>query len=78
VLPSCGTVGRLLDALPATDGEILRDLLGLAEIGIVTLEEPHSLIRVVTDGAALFQPTDDELPLVAPLSTDLDDIAEVA
>lgn len=56
VLPSCGTVGRLLDALPATDGEILRDLLGLAEAGIVTLEDPHSLIRVVTDSTCDLPP----------------------
>jgi DegV family protein with EDD domain len=56
VLPSNGTVGRLLDALPGTDGEILRDLLGLAELGIVKLEEPHSLIRVVTDSTCDLPP----------------------
>ena len=52
LLPDCGTVGRLLDALPATDGEILRDLLGLRELGIVTLEEPEELVRVVTDSTS--------------------------
>jgi DegV family protein with EDD domain len=51
-LPSCATVGRLLDLLPATDGEILRDLLGLRELGIVTLEEPQDLVRVVTDSTS--------------------------
>ncbi|HEX2224555.1 MAG TPA: DegV family protein [Thermoanaerobaculia bacterium] len=56
VLPSSGTVGRLLDALPATDGAILRDLLGLAEAGIVKLEEPQSLIRVVTDSTSDLPP----------------------
>ena len=51
-LPGCVTVGRLLDALPATDGEILRDLLGLRELGIVALEEPEDLVRVVTDSTS--------------------------
>jgi DegV family protein with EDD domain len=52
VLPNCFTVGRLLDALPATDNEILRDLLGLREMGIVTLEEPEELVTVVTDSTS--------------------------
>src|ERR1700681_4519604 len=52
VLPNCLTVGRLLDALPATDNEILRDLLGLREMGIVTLEEPEELVTVVTDSTS--------------------------
>lgn len=57
VLPGCLTVGRLLDALPAaTDGEILRDLLGLKELGIVTLEEPEDLVRVVTDSTSDLPP----------------------
>jgi DegV family protein with EDD domain len=51
-VPAGVTVGRLLDALPATDGEILRDLLGLRELGILTLEEPHDLVRVVTDSTS--------------------------
>ncbi len=56
-LPGCGTVGRLLDALPgATDGEILRDLIGLREMGIVALEEPEELVRVVTDSTCDLPP----------------------
>ncbi|HVR97559.1 MAG TPA: DegV family protein [Thermoanaerobaculia bacterium] len=51
-LPGCATVGRLLDSLPATDGEVLRDLLGLRELGIVSLEEPQDLVRVVTDSTS--------------------------
>jgi DegV family protein with EDD domain len=51
-LPACPTVGRLLDSLPATDGEILRDLLGLRGLGIVKLEEPQDLVRVVTDSTS--------------------------
>jgi len=50
------TVGRLLDALPATDGQILRDLLGLRELGIVVLEEPRDLVRVVTDSTCDLPP----------------------
>ncbi len=56
VLPGCVTVGRLLDALPGTDGEILRDLIGLRELGIVTLEEPEELVRVVTDSTCDLPP----------------------
>lgn len=57
VLPGCGTVGRLLDALPgATDGEILRDLIGLREMGIIALEEPEELVRVVTDSTCDLPP----------------------
>src|SRR6185312_6266408 len=52
VLPNCPTVGRLLDALPATDNEIVRDLLGLQEMGIVVLEEPEELVTVVTDSTS--------------------------
>jgi len=56
-LPGCGTVGRLLDALPgATDGEILRDLIGLREMGIIALEEPEELVRVVTDSTCDLPP----------------------
>lgn len=55
-LPSCPTVGRLLDALPAPDGEILRDLLGLREQGLVMLEEPQDLVRVVTDSTSDLPP----------------------
>ncbi|HEY7215910.1 MAG TPA: DegV family protein [Thermoanaerobaculia bacterium] len=56
VLPGCVTVGRLLDAMPATDGEILRDLVGLRELGIVTLEEPEEIVRVVTDSTSDLPP----------------------
>jgi DegV family protein with EDD domain len=56
VLPGCVTVGRLLDALSATDGEILRDLIGLREMGIVALEEPEELVRVVTDSTCDLPP----------------------
>lgn len=57
VLPSCVTVGRLLDAMPAaTDGDVLRDLLGLRELGIVVLEEPEELVRVVTDSTSDLPP----------------------
>ena len=57
VLPSCVTVGRLLDALPsATDGEILRDLIGLRELGIVSIEEPQEQVCVVTDSTSDLPP----------------------
>ncbi len=57
VLPGCVTVGRLLDALPlSTDGEVLRDLMGLREMGIVALEEPEELVRVVTDSTSDLPP----------------------
>jgi DegV family protein with EDD domain len=56
VLAAGGTVGRLLDALPAADGEILRDLMALREKGVVTLEEPRDLVRVVTDSASDLPP----------------------
>jgi DegV family protein with EDD domain len=56
VLPSSVTVGRLLDALPANDGDILRDLIGLREVGIVALEEPQELVRVVTDSTSDLPP----------------------
>ncbi|HYG62075.1 MAG TPA: DegV family protein [Thermoanaerobaculia bacterium] len=55
-LPSCPTVGRLLDALPASDGEILRDLLELRELGLLRLEEPQDLVRVVTDSTSDLPP----------------------
>jgi DegV family protein with EDD domain len=42
-------VGRLLDTLPATDGELVRDLLQLADLGVVAFEEPWTRVRVVTD-----------------------------
>ncbi|HEX7180376.1 MAG TPA: DegV family protein [Thermoanaerobaculia bacterium] len=54
--PGSVTVGRLLDALPATDGEVLRDLMGLRELGVVALEEPRDLVRVVTDSTSDLPP----------------------
>ena len=56
MVPSSLTVGRLVDSMPATDGEILRDLLDLCEQGIVTLEEPEDLVRVVTDSTSDLPP----------------------
>jgi DegV family protein with EDD domain len=57
VLPACVTVGRLLDAMPeATDGEILRDLIGLRELRIVAIEEPEDLVCVVTDSTCDLPP----------------------
>jgi DegV family protein with EDD domain len=57
VLPACVTVGRLLDAMPeATDGEILRDLIGLRELRIVAIEEPEELVCVVTDSTCDLPP----------------------
>jgi fatty acid kinase fatty acid binding subunit len=56
VLPGSVTVGRLLDAMTATDGEILRDLIGLREMDIVTLEEPQDLVTVVTDSTSDLPP----------------------
>jgi fatty acid kinase fatty acid binding subunit len=55
-LPSCATVARLLDALPATDGEILRDLLDLRALGAVALEEPDDQVQVVTDSTCDLPP----------------------
>lgn len=55
-IPTAGTVSRLLDALPETDGEVLRDLLGMRELGIVALEEPQDLVRVVTDSTSDLPP----------------------
>lgn len=55
-VPSAVTVGRLVDALPETDGQVLRDLLGLRELGIVAVEEPQELVRVVTDSTSDLPP----------------------
>lgn len=51
-LPNAVTVARLVDELPHTDGELLRGLLALAELGAISLEEPQDLVRVVTDSTA--------------------------
>lgn len=51
-VPAAGTVGRLLDAVAETDGQILRDLMGLRELGIVEIEEPRDFVRVITDSTS--------------------------
>jgi DegV family protein with EDD domain len=55
-VPSAVTIGRLVDALPETDGQVLRDLLGLRELGVVAVEEPRELVRVVTDSTCDLPP----------------------
>jgi DegV family protein with EDD domain len=55
-IPAAGTVGRLLDAVAETDGQILRDLMGLRELGIVEIEEPQDLVRVITDSTSDLPP----------------------
>ncbi len=52
VLTDGPTVGQLLDSLPATDGEILRDLLAFSDRGLVAFEEPRTPVSIVTDSAA--------------------------
>jgi fatty acid kinase fatty acid binding subunit len=51
-IPAARTVGRLVDALPATDGEVLRALGELVAIGVVEVEEPEAAVRVVTDSTS--------------------------
>jgi len=51
-IPGASTVGRLVDALPATDGEVLRTLAELVSIGVVEVEEPEARVRVVTDSTS--------------------------
>jgi hypothetical protein len=50
------TVGHLLDTLPGTDGEVLRDLLAFRERGLVVFEEPRLPAAVVTDSASDLTP----------------------
>jgi fatty acid-binding protein DegV/CheY-like chemotaxis protein len=52
VLTDGPTVGQILDSLPATDGEILRDLLAFSDRGLVAFEEPRTPVSIVTDSAA--------------------------
>ncbi len=52
VLADGPSVGHLLDTLPGTDGEILRDLLAFHDRGLVVFEEPRTPVGVVTDSAA--------------------------
>ncbi len=70
VIEGCGSVGDLLDALPATDGRIIQMLRSLQERGWVKLETPRVAVAVVTDSTADLPP---ELArrhdiLVVPLS----------
>jgi DegV family protein with EDD domain len=51
-IPAARTVGRLVDALPATDGEVLRALGELAAMGVVEVEEPEAAVRIVTDSTS--------------------------
>lgn len=51
-IPSAPSVGRLLDLLAATDGEIVRALRELLEMGVVVAEEPEAAVRVVTDSTS--------------------------
>ncbi|HBL31998.1 MAG TPA: hypothetical protein DD490_34680 [Acidobacteria bacterium] len=55
-IPAAGTVGRLLDRVAETDGQILRDLMGLRELGIVAVEEPYDFVRVITDSTSDLPP----------------------
>jgi DegV family protein with EDD domain len=55
-VPAAGTVGRLLDALAEIDGQILRDLMGLRELGILEIEEPQDFVRVITDSTSDLPP----------------------
>src|ERR1700732_5025317 len=50
--PAARTVVRLVDALPATDGEVLRALGELVAIGVVAVEEPEAAVLVVTDSTS--------------------------
>jgi len=51
-IPMAPTVGRLVDRLAATDGEILRALGELLAMGAVAVEEPEAAVRVVTDSTS--------------------------
>jgi fatty acid kinase fatty acid binding subunit len=51
-VPVAPTVGRLVDRLTATDGEILRALGELLAMGAVAVEEPEAAVRVVTDSTS--------------------------
>lgn len=46
------TVGKLVDELPARDGDLVEDLRALEKRGLVVLEEPESRVQVVTDSTA--------------------------
>lgn len=55
-VPGAGTVGKLLDTLPETDGAILRVLQELAAMGVVALEEDTVRVQVVTDSTSDLTP----------------------
>ena len=70
VIEGCGSIGELLDALPATDGRIVQMLRSLQERGWAKIERPRVAVAVVTDSTADLPP---ELArrhdiLVVPLS----------
>ena len=46
------TLGRLLEALPEPDGELIQALRELEEGGLVNLREPDRRVQVVTDSTA--------------------------
>ncbi len=45
-------VWRLVDSLPAADGEVLDELWRLQQMGFVAFEEPEYTVRVLTDSTA--------------------------
>jgi DegV family protein with EDD domain len=51
-IPGAAGVGRLLDALPETDGAIVRVLQELTALGAVVIEEPAAEVVVVTDSTS--------------------------
>jgi DegV family protein with EDD domain len=51
-IPAARTVGRLVDVLAATDGEVLRALQELTAAGVAVVEEPEAAVRVVTDSTS--------------------------
>ncbi|MEM7350486.1 MAG: DegV family protein [Acidobacteriota bacterium] len=51
-IEGCGSVGQLLDALPATDGRIVQMLRSLQDRGWVRLEKAQIGVAVVTDSTA--------------------------
>jgi DegV family protein with EDD domain len=46
------TIGCLLDTLPGTDGEILRDLLAFRDRGLVVFEASQGPVAVLTDSSS--------------------------
>jgi DegV family protein with EDD domain len=49
-------VWRLVDSLPAPDGEVLEELWRLQQMGFVTFEEPEYAVRILTDSTADLPP----------------------